>query len=237
MDSSRTEILVGKEGVDRLSKSSVAVFGLGGVGSYALEALARAGVGTLHLFDYDRVSPSNANRQLLALHSTTGKEKIIVAQQRIKDINPDAMVYASDQHLTEESIQALPFSDFSFAVDAIDELGPKTSLIIKLIEHRINFVSSMGAGSKLNPLNIKVSDISKTSHCPLARAIRTRLKKSGITEGVRCIYSEENRRAVLPQDDPQSHKAFIQGSISYVPGMFGLTAAGIIIQDILVQQP
>lgn len=236
MDTSRTEILVGKEGIEKLSKSSVAVFGLGGVGAYALEALVRAGIGCLYIFDYDRVSPSNVNRQLIALNSTIGHEKIMVVQQRITDINPMTKVHANNQHLTNETIRSLPFSEFGFAIDAIDELGPKTYLIKELIINNITFVSSMGAGSKLNPLNIKVADISKTSHCPLARAIRARLKKEGITTGVRCVYSEENLRTVVPQDEAESLKAFIQGSISYVPGIFGLTAAGIIIQDILSQE-
>ena len=233
MDTSRTEILIGKQGVDKLARAGVAVFGLGGVGSYALEALARAGVGRLYLFDYDRVSPSNANRQLLALQSTMGQDKVAVALERVRDINPSAAVYPGTVRLAEENINTTITPDIEYAIDAIDELAPKAALIITLVQKGIPFVSSMGAGSKLNPCGIKVADISKTSHCPLARAMRTRLKKAGITTGVRCVYSEENLNAVIPNEDDDSPKAFTQGSISYVPAIFGLTAAGLIIQDII----
>ena len=233
MDTSRTEILIGKQGVDKLARAGVAVFGLGGVGSYAVEALARAGVGNLYLFDYDRVGPSNANRQILALQSTMGRDKAAVAAERARDINPAVKVYSSTVRLDEKNIDASICSGIEYAVDAIDELGPKTALIMTLVQRNIPFVSSMGAGSKLNPAGIRAADISKTSYCPLARAMRTRLKKAGITTGVRCVYSEENLNAVIPSEDAGSPKAFTQGSISYVPAIFGLTAAGLIIQDIL----
>ena len=233
MDTSRTEIITGKEGSAKLAGAAVALFGLGGVGGYALEALARGGIGRLYLFDCDVVAPSNMNRQVLALEKNIGRLKAEVARERVLEINDRADVIICTEHLTAENIPALLPSEAGYAIDAIDEIASKVALIALLVSKEIPFVSSMGAGSKLSPHGITVADISKTTHCPLARAVRSRLKKEGITTGVRCVYSEENLNARTPCEDEHSAKPFTTGSISYVPGLFGLTAAGVIIRDII----
>ncbi|HOO73501.1 MAG TPA: tRNA threonylcarbamoyladenosine dehydratase [Spirochaetota bacterium] len=233
MDTSRTEILTGTEGAAKLAGAAVALFGLGGVGGYALEALARAGIGRLYLFDCDVVAPSNMNRQVLALEKNIGRMKAEVARERVLEINGRADVIICTEHLAAENVPALLPTGAGYAIDAIDEIAPKVALIALLVRREIPFVASMGAGSKLSPHGITVSDISRTTHCPLARAVRSRLKQEGITTGVRCVYSEENLNARVPSEDEHPAKPFTTGSISYVPGLFGLTAAGVIIRDIL----
>lgn len=235
MDQSRTEIIAGIEGVKKLGSATVAVFGLGGVGGYSAEALARAGVGRLILVDYDTVVPSNMNRQILSLQSTIGKYKTDVAEARIKEINSQAEIIKIKTRLVPENINEIIPWNFSsyYAIDAIDELDSKVSLICELQKREIPFVSSMGAGSRLSPTGVAVCDISETEYCPLARTLRKKLKNSGITSGVRCIYSKENLNTVATVTNYKELPKRVQGSISYMPGIFGLTAAGIIINDIL----
>ncbi len=229
---SRTELLAGRGGVDELKKSCAAVFGLGGVGGYALEALVRAGIGKIIIVDFDVIVESNFNRQILALKSDLNNTKTGAAIKRIEDINPDAEVIAINKRITPENVSSIVTEDIDWAVDAIDEIDPKVHLIMELCKKKIDFISSMGAGRKLNPEWIKISDISKTSHCALARKIRKKLKTKGITEGVKCIYSEEKRDDVKKSD--YNEKSI--GSISYIPGIFGLYAAGYIIKNILEKQ-
>lgn len=235
MDQSRTEIITGMEGVKKLRHATVAVFGLGGVGGYSAEALARAGVGRFILLDYDTVAPSDINRQILSLVSTIGKYKTDVAEERIKDINSRAEIIKITKRLLPENINEIIPWDYKscYAIDAIDELDSKVSLIYELQKRKIPFVSSMGAGNRLCPTGVEVCDISKTEYCPLARTLRKKLKSAGITSGVRCIYSKENLKTLTTVEDDKGLHKKIQGSISYMPGIFGLTAAGVIINDIL----
>lgn len=235
MDLTRSRILIGDEGLQRLKESTVAVFGLGGVGGYAAEAIVRAGVGRILIADFDVVTPSNINRQILSLQSNMDRLKTEVATERYMQINPDLEILIITEHLSPENITTLIPSGILnlYAIDAIDEIAPKTALIAELHRRGIPFVSSMGAGSRLDPSQVKIGDISKTSHCPLARVIRRNLKTLGIDRGVRCVYSTENLNRV---EEPESgHGKRTQGSISFMPGIFGLTLAGIIINDILIQ--
>ena len=232
MDLTRSEILIGVENLYKLKQSTVAVFGLGGVGGYAAEAIARAGVGTMILADYDCVTPSNINRQILSLSSTMGEPKTDVAFRRIKDINPEVEIFTISERLTPENISHLiPIKDSLYGIDAIDEIDSKTSLITEMLNRKIPFVSSMGAGSRLDSSKIRVDDISRTEYCPLARIMRKKLKESEIYTGVRCIYSTENLNKVREPESGTGKR--MQGSISFIPGIFGLMAAGIIINDII----
>ncbi len=230
--SSRTELLIGKEGVDKLARAHVLVAGLGGVGSFAVEALARAGVGHLYLVDYDTVDPSNINRQLLALESTIGTPKIDVALSRIYDINPDISVTAIRERLTIENCGSLIPGTVQYGVDAIDEREPKIKLMVELYNRDLDFISCMGAARAFDPLQLKIHDISKTQYCPLAKRIRKRLKQDGIIRGVTCIYSEEHRLHINGIDRSETTGGVL-GSLSYMPGIMGLMAASHVIRKIL----
>ena len=258
--SSRTELLLGREAVQRLSRSRVAVVGLGAVGSYAVEALARIGVGRLRIVDFDVVRASNINRQLYALDSTLGRRKVDVARERILDINPECDVEAlalfADARAAEKILAGPP----DVVIDAIDSLGPKIELIAAAVGSGVRLISSMGAATRTDPTAIRAGDLSETRVCPLARFVRRWLKRKGITRGVRCIYSiepcgENYRRALgLAEDDteekakaqfrghPPPGEADVQsrgrkrrplGSVSYVTGMFGLMAAREAVEMIL----
>ena len=230
----RTELLVGKDGLARLAAAKAFVFGLGGVGSYAAEALARAGVGHLVLVDFDTVEPSNINRQLVALRSTVGRRKVIVAAERIQDIDPDIRVETVEAFAEAENLETILGDSPAFVVDAIDSIHAKAALIAAVHRRGWPIVSCMGAANKLCPTGILVADLASTRYCPLARVLRQRLRKLDIHTGVRCVYAHENLQAQHdhgPGDSPRKDR--VQGSISYVPGLFGLTAAGVIINDIL----
>jgi tRNA A37 threonylcarbamoyladenosine dehydratase len=226
----RTRLLVGDEGLERLANATVVLFGLGGVGSYAAEAIARAGVGHVVLIDSDCVEMTNLNRQLLALNTTIGRPKVEVARERILDINPIAQVETHQVFVTPENAHEFLRTEQAFYIDAIDHLGAKLALLRLLHEKKACFVSCMGAASKLEVSGIRVADISVTVNCPLARRIRQRLRKEGITQGIRCVYSEAQP---LPHIAPQGDNNGVRGTISYLPGLVGLTAAGVIINDIL----
>ncbi len=228
MDQSRTEIIAGSEGVKKLRAASVAVFGLGGVGGYALEALARAGIGTIHIYDFDTVAPSNINRQIIALDATMNRNKTEAAGERLLQINPDLKLHVHQVRLTPENIPGIVSSDFQYAVDAIDDIPAKLELLVQLIEQKKIFISSMGAGNRLDPSKVQIADISKTSYCPLAKKVRKGLKARQIYKDVPVIYSTEE-----PVRKKSPERGGPVGSISYLPGIFGLTAAGYIIQRIL----
>jgi len=230
---SRTRLLIGEEGLERLRNAHVAVIGLGGVGGYALEALARAGVGRLFLADADIVEISNVNRQILSLDSTLGLPKADVARERVRLINPNSVVHTTRDFLSADNIEALLPETVGYAVDAIDSILPKTHLIATLIKRNVCFVSCMGTASKLQPTGIRVADLSETRACPLARAVRQQLRRHGIRTGVRCVFSEENQGKTAAAEENDPNRKRIQGTISYIPGIAGLTAAGIIINDIL----
>jgi tRNA A37 threonylcarbamoyladenosine dehydratase len=217
----RTLKLIGEEGLARLKASSVLIVGIGGVGSYAAEAVARAGVGTITLMDGDSVQSSNLNRQLVALTSTLGRNKAEVMAERIKDIDPDAGVTAIARFYEEDD--ELDLTAYDWVIDAIDSVDAKTSLIKTAIEKDVNIVSAMGAAGKFDT-SFKVADISKTSTCPLAKVMRKRLRDIGI-EHLPVVYSEEKP---APRDGDL-------GTLSYVPGAAGLCLAGYVIRSIVVQ--
>ena len=187
---SRSEELLGREGLQKLANSRIAVFGIGGVGSYVVEALARAGVGSLTLVDHDEVSLTNLNRQLVALRSTMGKKKVLVAKERILDINRDAVVHTYDTFFGEETADLFDFSAFDYVIDAVDTVSAKLLLIEKAKEAGIPVISCMGTGNKLNPSCFQIADISKTSVCPLAKVMRAELKKRRIKK-VKVLFSTE----------------------------------------------
>lgn len=230
---SRTELLIGEEGLKRLWNSTVAVFGIGGVGSYVVEALARAGVGNLVLVDHDQVSLTNLNRQLIALHSTIGKEKTLVAKERIGDINPEIRVRTFEKFFMPDTESLFDFSEYDYVVDAVDTVTAKLLLISKAKEAGVPVISSMGTGNKLNPGCFQIADISKTKVCPLAKVMRQELKKRGIKK-VKVLYSEEIPvRSAESEETKGSVKRPVPGSVSFVPAAAGLQIAGEVVRDLL----
>ena len=219
----RTEMMLGTDAVKHLNSKRVAVFGVGGVGGYAVEALARAGVGELHLFDSDTVSVTNINRQIIALHSTVGKLKVDVFRQRIADINPNARVYTYPIFYGEDTEGSIDMSQFDYVVDAIDTVRSKILLITRATAAGVPIISSMGAGNKIDPTKFEVADIYKTSVCPLARAIRSELKRRGV-DSLKTVYSKEPPFITGGERTP--------GSLSFVPGAVGLIIAGEVIKDL-----
>ena len=230
MQFSRTELLLGKEGVEKLKNARVAVFGVGGVGGYVVEALARSGIGALDLIDKDVVSESNINRQIIALHSTVGQLKTEAAANRARDINPHIVVRTHNVFYLPENAQEFDFSQYDYVVDAIDTVSGKIALIEQAKRSNTSVISSMGAGNKLDPTAFEVADITKTSVCPLARVMRRELKKRGI-EHVKVVYSKEEP---LPSNvtDEESGKS-VPGSIAFVPSVVGLIIAGEVIKDLI----
>ena len=223
---SRTELLLGSEGVSRLKNAKVIIFGIGGVGGYTAEALARAGVGSLSLVDSDTVSVSNINRQIIATHKTVGKYKTEAMKERIREINPDIEVKVYNTFYDEENSGSFDFSEYDYVVDAIDSVRSKIELICQAKRQGARIISSMGAGNKLDPCAFSVSDISKSSVCPLARAVRTELNRRNITN-VKCVFSKE-----LPVKKKNGEDGGAPGSVSFVPSVAGLIIAGEVIKDI-----
>ena len=230
MQFSRTALLIGDKGVEKLKNARVAVFGIGGVGGYVVEALARSGVGALDLIDKDTVSESNINRQIIALHSTVGRLKTEVAAERARDINPNVTVRTHNVFYLPETADSFDFSQYDYVVDAIDTVSGKLALIEQAKKANIPVISSMGAGNKLDATAFEVADIAKTSVCPLARVMRRELKKRGI-EHVKVVYSKEEPLASSVTDE-ESGKA-VPGSIAFVPSVVGLILAGEVIKDLI----
>ena len=231
---SRTAQLLGEEGVARLSAATVAVFGVGGVGSYCVEALARAGIGTLILFDSDRVARSNINRQLIAMQSTVDLLKTEAAARRIADINPDCRVIQHPVFFLPENAEEFDLSACDYLVDAVDTVAAKLAIIELAARLNIPVISCMGAGNKLDPTRFEVADIAKTSVCPLARVMRRELKKRGI-EHCKVVYSKEEPLHPRETDEPLpdgSSRRSLPGSISFVPSVAGLILAGEVIKDL-----
>ena len=222
---SRTEMMLGKDAVEKLNSARVAVFGIGGVGGFAVEALARAGVGELHLFDSDEVSVSNINRQIIALHSTVGQKKTEVMRDRISDINPSATVKCFSIFYGEDTADKIDLSIYDYVVDAIDTVRSKILLITRAKEAGVPIISSMGAGNKLDPTRFEVADIYKTSVCPLAKAVRTELKRRGVAS-LKTVYSKE------PPVHSDNTVGRTPGSLSFVPSVVGLIIAGEVIKDL-----
>lgn len=235
MDLSRMEALIGEDSVKKLNKSHVAVFGLGGVGSYVTEALARAGVGTITLVDHDVIASSNINRQLYALTSTMGKNKVDVAKERILQINPKACVYAYNARYDKETeAQGIfDFCQFDYVVDAIDTVTSKLLLVKSCNGARTPIISCMGTGNKLDATAFEVADISKTSVCPLAKVMRRELKKLGITT-LKVVYSTEQPITPDFDDDAvESQRRQTPASVSFVPPVAGFILAGEVIKDLI----
>lgn len=232
---SRTALLLGENACEKLNRARVAVFGVGGVGGFCVEALVRAGVGAIDIIDSDRVSESNLNRQIIALKSTVGKLKVDVMSERIRDINPDCTVTACDLFFTPENSQSIDFSKFDYVVDAIDTVSGKIEIIHLSKEANVPVITSMGAGNKLDPTLFKVTDIKDTKVCPLARVMRSELKKRGI-RGVKAVWSEEQARsldeAVLSKLQANGERR-CPGSVSFVPSAVGLIVAGEVIKDLV----
>ncbi|MBQ7092480.1 MAG: tRNA threonylcarbamoyladenosine dehydratase, partial [Clostridia bacterium] len=229
----RTELVLGREAMERLKSASVAVFGIGGVGSYAAEALARSGVGRLMLVDDDTVAESNINRQLIALTSTVGRQKALVMRDRALDINPDINIDARPVRFDESTVSQFDFFGYDYIVDAIDSVTSKILLIERAKAAGVPIICSMGTGNKLHPECFCIEDISKTTVCPLARVVRRELKKRGI-EGVKVLYSKEPAIAPKEESDeellPGKHR--ITGSVAFVPSVAGLMLAGEVIRHI-----
>ena len=222
---SRTAQLLGNENVENLFDKHVIVFGVGGVGGYVVEALARSGIGKISIVDNDVINESNINRQIIALHSTVGMQKVEVLKNRILDINPECQVFVYNQFFLPENSNDFDFSIYDYVVDAVDTVTAKLEIIKKSKESNVPVISSMGTGNKLNPMGFKVSDISKTKVCPLARVMRNELKKRGISK-VKCVYSEEN--PVIQTQTP--------ASVAFVPPVAGLLIASEVVKDLCIEK-
>ena len=230
----RAEILIGVDGLHRLAGSHIFLAGLGGVGSWCAEALARAGIGRLTLVDHDQVAVSNINRQLPALLSTVGSDKAEVMAQRIRDINPDCRLTVLKIFIDPDNVDVLLPADADYVVDCIDSLNCKVALIATAHRRGMRIASSMGAGNKLDVSRVRLGDIAKTEVCPLAREVRHRLKRQGIDKGILTVYSDEKCKPPRPPEATSHGRArAVNGTISYLPPLFGLMLAGAVIQNLL----
>lgn len=228
---SRTELVLGRDGVERLKNATVAVFGIGGVGGHAVEAMARAGIGKFRLFDNDTVSITNINRQIAALNSTIGRMKTEVMRERILDINPNAAVECNNVFYLPENAEEINLSDCDYIIDAIDTVSAKLELVVRAERSGIPIISSMGTGNKLDPTRLEVADIYDTSVCPLARVMRKELKARGIKK-LKVVYSKEEPVKPLEKSEEITSKRAVPGSVSFVPSCAGLIIAGEVIKDI-----
>ncbi len=246
---SRTELLIGSEGLEKLKKSHVAVFGLGGVGGHAAEALCRSGMGRITIVDFDDVCLTNINRQIHAMTDTVGKSKALLMAERMRRINPDAEIIPFKDFYSAENSEFLLSSGYDYVLDAIDHITSKLHLIKTCRQKGLPIISSMGAAAKLDPAKIRVADISETHKCRMARIVRKLLKKDGIENGIKVVFSTEEYReqaayenicrenCICPNKDEDvfscRHRRVILGSSSFIPGIFGLTMAGVVVNDLL----
>ena len=230
----RAELLFRPEGLEKLTNANVMVVGLGGVGSFAAEFLARAGVGKMTIVDGDTVDITNVNRQLPALHSTVNQPKVTVVGDRLQDINPELQLTRIQEFLSPERAFELVTQDFDYVLDCIDSVTPKLNLIMAAKRKKVRIISNMGAGGKFLASRIKVRDISKTDYCPLAKNVRKRLKKEGISKGVKVVYSDERPdTGSVKLTDGSNFKKSFYGTNSWIPAAFGLQAAETVVLDIL----
>ncbi|MCA0430336.1 MAG: tRNA threonylcarbamoyladenosine dehydratase [Bacteroidetes bacterium] len=230
----RTTLLVGQKGLEKLNNAHVLIVGLGGVGSYAAEAIARSGVGKMTIIDGDTVDPTNRNRQLPALINTHGLKKAHLMAERIKLINPEINLDVIDSFKNPEEMQLLLKSKFSYIIDAIDSISPKLYLIQTAYYNNQRIISSMGAGGKMDPTRIKVADLSKTKICPMAYYVRKRLRYMNIFKGIKCVFSDEPAaKHSIMRTDGSNYKRSAYGTISYLPAAFGLTCASVVIRDLI----
>lgn len=229
---SREELLIGKDAIEILKNSRVAVFGVGGVGGFVVEVLARSGVGTIDVIDNDVVDPSNINRQIIATVDTIGQEKVNVVEQRIKSINPNAVVNKHRCFFLPETAKDFDFTRFDYVVDAIDTVSGKIEIILQAKKAEVPVISCMGAGNKLDPTAFVVTDIYKTSVCPLARVMRQKLKKLGVQD-LKVVYSTEKAmKPNYPPDMPPQRKV-APGSVAFVPSVAGIIAGSEVIKDLI----
>lgn len=240
----RTEMLIGSEALNKLKRARVAVFGVGGVGGTVCEALIRSGIGSIDIVDDDKVSVSNLNRQVIALKSTVGKDKVEVCKNRLLDINEEAVITAHKCFFTPETSDKFNFSEYDYVVDAIDTVTGKIELILKAKENGVPVISAMGAGNKLDPTAFTVDDIYKTSVCPLARVMRKELKARGV-KGLKVVYSKEvpissdltqKEEAAKTPTRTGKPKKSVPGSVSFVPAVMGFIIAGEVIKDLIKQK-
>ena len=231
----RTRLLIGEEGINTLKSKHVIVVGLGGVGAYAAEQLARAGIGRMTIVDGDVVNITNRNRQLLALESTVGRPKAEVMAERLRDINPEIELTVLHQYLKDQAIIDLMAQPFDYVVDAIDTVAPKVFLLYYAKMNNQHIVSSMGAGGKFHPEKIEICDISKSNHCRLAFYIRKRLHRLGVFDGIKAVYSTEpvDASSVITEGVEEQNKVSNVGTISYLPAAFGIFCASVVINDLL----
>tara|TARA_B110001454_G_C12687141_1_gene420672 strand:- start:763 stop:1479 length:717 start_codon:yes stop_codon:yes gene_type:complete len=233
----RTELLVQKEGLEKLQKANVLIVGLGGVGSYAAEFIARAGIHKITIVDGDVFDETNKNRQLPALDSTIGASKAQVLAARLKDINKEIELTVLEEFLSPERAYEIVSKEFDYVLDCIDSITPKVNLIVAARRKKVKIISSMGAGGKLDATKIKVKDISKTKNCTMARVLRKRLKERKVDKGVKAVYSEEVQIATsVKRTDGTNFKKSYYGTISYMPAAFGLQAAAHVINHIIKKQ-
>lgn len=227
---SRTELFFGREGMERLWSSRVAVFGIGGVGGFAAEALARSGIGRLELIDSDTVAESNLNRQIIALHSTVGRPKVEVMRERIRDISPETEVTARQCLFLPETAEDFDFGRYDYVIDAIDNITGKIEIVLRAQAAGVPVISAMGAGNKLDPTALKTADIYSTSVCPLARVMRRELKKRGVKR-LKVVYSEEP--PIFANAEEQTHAGrSVPASNAFVPSVMGLIIAGEVIKEL-----
>lgn len=230
---SRTELLFGKESMDKLKNTRIAVFGIGGVGSFTVEALARSGIGHFDLIDNDIISITNINRQIIATLTTVGKMKVDIMKQRILEINPEAVINVYKCFFLADNAKEFDFSKFDYIVDAVDTVSAKIELVLRANEFNIPIISCMGAGNKLDPTRFEVDDIYKTSICPLAKVMRKELRSRGI-ERLKVVYSKEPAiKPILSNENELTEKRQIPGSVSFVPSVAGLIIAGEVIKDLV----
>lgn len=230
---SRSSLLLGEQAVANLHDKHVLVVGVGGVGAYAAEMVARAGVGEMTIIDADTVSESNINRQLVALHSTIGRPKVAILADRLLDINPSLRLHAECQYLEADGVDALLDRNFDYVIDAIDTLAPKVALLIACLRRKVKVISSMGAGARLDPTAVAYADIADTYHCGLAREVRRRLKAAGIRKGLKVVFSTEqpSSTAVIPATGERNKRSTV-GTISYLPALFGCYLAAHVIRKL-----
>ncbi len=231
----RSALLLKPENLERLKQSSILVVGVGGVGAYAAELICRAGIGKITIADGDCIDPTNRNRQLPALSSTEGESKVELMAARLRDINPDAEIIPVHRFLKDELTDEVLAPGFDYVVDAIDVLSHKVVLIAKAIRLNYPLVSSMGAGGKLDPTQVKITDISKTYQCPLAKVIRKRLHRQNIYKGFQAVFSAEEipEHAVYSYEDEDGKNGSIVGTVSYMPAVFGCCCASVVIRDLI----
>jgi tRNA A37 threonylcarbamoyladenosine dehydratase len=230
----RAELLFKKEGLDKLKNSHVLVVGMGGVGSFAAEFIARAGVGAMTIVDGDTVDITNINRQLPALHSTVGQPKVTIVGDRLMDINPELKLTRIQEFLSPERAYELVTKEYDYVLDCIDSITPKLNLIISAKRQKVKIISNMGAGGKYEAGKVKVSDIARTEVCPLAKTVRKRLRKEGIAKGVKVVFSTETPDTTsLKMTDGQNFKKSFFGTNSWIPAVFGLHSAETVVKHLL----